>query len=60
MEIPRTALNELFQVQPEIGSHVYRAVAAILGGRYDKTFARQVGTLEHGLSQAEVSTELEQ
>jgi CRP-like cAMP-binding protein len=54
MEIPHDKLRELLLQQPEIGMKVYRAVADILGGRYQNTLTRLVGTMEHALRQADV------
>ncbi len=54
MELPRDAFIELLHRQPEIGMSVYQAVAEILGGRYQNTLTRLVGTMEQALRQADV------
>jgi CRP-like cAMP-binding protein len=54
MEIPKDAFSELLRRQPEIGMSVYQAVAEILGGRYQNTLTRLVGTMEQALRQADV------
>jgi CRP-like cAMP-binding protein len=54
MEIPRDKLRELLLQQPAIGMKVYQAMADILGGRYQNTLTRLVGTMEHALRQADV------
>ena len=59
MQFPCAALNRLFSERPEIGKKVYQAVAGILGGRYDQTLTRLIGTLEHGLRQTEIFAEAE-
>ena len=54
MEITRDVFSELLRRQPEIGMSVYQAVAEILGGRYQNTLTRLVGTMEQALRQADV------
>ena len=38
--IPRSQLRELFDLEPRVGMHVYRAVCGILAGRYRYTLER--------------------
>lgn len=52
--IPCSAFLDLCQRHPEIGLHVYRFVAASLGGRYGNTLTRLAGTLDQALREADV------
>ena len=38
--IPVSQLRELFELEPRVGMHVYRAVCGILAGRYRRTLER--------------------
>ena len=38
--IPGSQLRELFELEPRVGMHVYRAVCGILAGRYRHTLER--------------------
>ena len=40
--IPRAQLRELFELEPRVGMHVYRAVCGILASRYRYTLERFV------------------
>lgn len=54
MAISVPTLIEVFQTCPEIGMHVYRAVADILGNRYGRTLSRLSETAEDSSRHAEV------
>lgn len=49
VELPCAAFRTLCRRRPDIGMQVYRAVADILGGRYQKTLTRLMTTLEQPL-----------
>ncbi len=53
LAIPRSRLLALFSQEPEIGMHIYAAVAEVLGNRYRRTLAHLTHSAEQVLKEAD-------
>jgi len=53
LAISTSNLQNLCEVRPDIGMHIYRAVATVLGGRYKKTLGMLTETAERTLREAD-------